>query len=176
MPLSNKPQLSAEEIGLLEAWVKAGAPFQQKLIDRAETDSLYLLAYQYIEPRLSSEKEMVYGFEAADRATLNKLNNHYRVIKQLGENSPALSVSFFAKAMFTDDRLKELDPLKKQIIHLNLAKMPVTDNQINWVSHLPNLIRLNLNYSEVTNQSMKLLAGMKNLESVSVSGTFLPAI
>lgn len=171
MPLAEKPQLSAEEISLLDAWVKAGAPFKQKLTDRPETDSLRLLAYAYIKPQLNTEQEVVYHFTAADPSIINKLNNNYRVIKQLGKNSPALSVSFFGRAMYTPEKLKELEPIKQQIIHLNLAKMPVADQQVNWISSLPNLLRLNLNYSDITDQSMKLIAGMKNLESVSVAGT-----
>jgi mono/diheme cytochrome c family protein len=34
MPLAAKPQLTAEELNLLEAWVKAGAPFNQKLAEQ----------------------------------------------------------------------------------------------------------------------------------------------
>ncbi len=171
MPLAEKPQCSAEEVNLLEAWVKAGAPFKQKLIDRPETDSLRLLAYNYIKPLLNGEEEVVYDFTAADPSIINKLNNNYRVIKQLGNNSPALSVSFFGRAMYSPEKLKELEPVKQQIIHLNLAKMPIADQQVGWISTLPNLRRLSLNYSDITDQSMKLIAGMKNLESVSVAGT-----
>ena len=171
MPLAAKPQLSADELNLLEAWVKAGAPFHQKLKDRQPTNPLRMLADAYIKSQAPVENEIVYDFTEADPATLDKLNNNYRVIKQLGKNSPALAVSFFGRAMFTPEKLKELDLVKQQIIHLNLAKMPVTDEQVKWIAALPNLRRLNLNYSDITDQSMQLLAGMKNLASLSVSGT-----
>ncbi|MES2371177.1 MAG: DUF2231 domain-containing protein [Bacteroidota bacterium] len=171
MPLAAKPQLTDEELSLLEAWVKAGAPFSQKLKDRTATDSLRLVADTYIKSQTGAETEIAYDFTEADPATINKLNNNYRVIKQLGKNSPALAASFFGRAVYSGETLKELDPVKKQIIHLNLAKMPVTDEQVKWIAGLPNLRRLNLNYSDITDQSMQLLAGMKNLESLSVSGT-----
>ena len=171
MPLANKPQLTDEELGLLEAWVKAGAPFNQKLSLRSESDSLRLMAYAYIRSQSDVETELTYNFKAADEATINKLSNNYRVIKQLGKNSPALAVSFFGRSMYSADKLKELEPLKEQIIHLSLARMAVNDEQVKWISSLPNLRRLNLNYSDITDQSMQLLSGMKNLESLSVSGT-----
>jgi len=171
MPVTAKPQLSTEELNLIESWVKAGAPFTQKLKERATTDSLRLFADVYIKTQTGVENETAYDFKEANPATINKLNNNYRVIKQLGKNSPALAVSFFGKAMYSAEKLKELDPLKEQIIHLNLAKMPVNDEQVKWIITLPNLRRLNLNYSDITDQSMPLLSAMKKLESLSVSGT-----
>jgi hypothetical protein len=132
---------------------------------------LRLFVGAYIKSQAGIENEIVYDFTEADPSTINKLNNNYRVIRQLGKNSPALAVSFFGKSVYSTETLKELDPLKKQIIHLNLAKMPVTDEQVKWIAGLSNLRRLNLNYSDITDQSMQLLARMKNLESLSVSGT-----
>lgn len=171
MPLSDKPQLSADEMALLEAWIKAGAHYQQKLTSLPEADSFRVLAYAYIQPFLNKEKEEVFTFSAADAGTIKKLNNNYRLIKQLGENSPALTVSFFGKNQYSTDRLKELEPIKEQILHLNLSKMPVTDEQVAWISSLPNLLRLNLNYTDITDQSMQGIARMKNIASVSLSGT-----
>lgn len=171
MPLAAKPQLTTEELQLLEAWVKAGAPFKQPLKSRLVTDSLRLAADAYINSQKGTENEVVYDFSEADPATISKLNNNYRVIKPLGKNSPALAVSFFGKAMYSAERLKELAPVSKQIIQLNLAKMPVTDEEVKWIAALPHLIKLNLNYSDISDQSMQMLAEMKTLRSLSVSGT-----
>lgn len=171
MPVANKPQLTDEELNLLEAWVKAGAPFNRKLSQLGASDSLRLMTDAYIKSQSDVETEIAYDFKAADEGTIRKLNNNYRVIKQLGKNSPALAVSFFGKSMYSAEKLKELEPLKEQILHLNLAKMAVNDEQVKWIIGLPNLQRLNLNYSDITDQSMPLLSRMKNLASLSVSGT-----
>lgn len=171
MPVSNKPQLTDEELNLLEAWVKAGAPFNQKLSQRETGDSLQLMADAYIKSQSENETEMAYDFKAASEGKINQLNNNYRVIKPLGKNSPALTVSFFGKSMYSAEKLKELEPLKEQIVHLNLSKMPVNDEQIKWIGSLPNLRRLNLNYSDITDKSTPQISSIKNLESLSVSGT-----
>ncbi len=171
MPLSDKPQLTEEEVNLLETWIRAGAPFSQKLTDRPVTDSLRILAHDFIEPYLQKTRDEHFDFAAAGTGTIKKLNNNYRVIRELGKNSPALAVSFYGKAQYSFDALKELDPIKKQILHLNVSKMPVTDAQLDWISRLPNLRRLNLNYTGVTDAGIPKLSGMKNLEMVSVAGT-----
>ncbi len=171
MPVSNKPQLTDEELNVLEAWVKAGAPFNQKLSQRGAGDSLQIMADAFIKSQSENETETAYDFTAASEGKINQLNNNYRVIKPLGKNSPALSVSFFGKSMYSAEKLKELEPLKEQIIHLNLSKMPVNDEQVKWISGLPNLRRLNLNYSDITDKCTQLISSIKNLESLSVSGT-----
>jgi uncharacterized membrane protein len=171
MPVASKPQLTPEELELLQAWVKAGAPFAQKLRERNSTDSLRISADAYIHSRQELTEDPVYDFAEADPDKIKTLSDNYRVIKPLGKNSPALAVSFFGKAMFTPARLNELEPLKKQIIHLNLSKMPVTDEQLSLISGFQNLERVNLNYTDITNAGMQYLVGMKKLSSVSLSGT-----
>ena len=171
MPESDKPQLSNVEIALLEAWIKAGAPFNKKLSSLPVTDSFRLLAVSYLSTQLNQTPEVVYNFPQANASTIDQLNNNYRVIKQQGKNSPALSVSFFGRQFYTPEKLKELEPLKTQIIQLNLAKMPVTDEQLNWISNLPNLEKLNINYSNITDEGLKQLTNMKSLSALSCIGT-----
>lgn len=175
MPVADKPQLTEEEINLLEAWIKAGAPFQQRVRERKTADSLRILAEAYIAPFIKAQSEEHFDFAAADTRTIEKLNNNYRVIKELGKESPALAVSFYGRAMYSGEKLKELEPIRTQIIHLNLAKMPVTDEQVDWISKLPNLRRLNLNYSDISDTAMQKLSAMPKLELVSVSGTAISA-
>ena len=147
MPLTDKPQLNESETKLLEIWIKSGAPFSGKLVDRPENDSLRILAMEYLQPYLSIKNEPVYSFAAADEKKIKELNNNYRVIKPLGFHSPALSVSFFGKANYSFEKLKELETIKKQVLHLNLSKMLVTDDQLELIATFPNLERLNLNFT-----------------------------
>jgi len=171
MPLSDKPQLTNEEIQLLEVWIKEGAAFKKKLLSLPEKDSLRILAVNYIQPLINKQTNEVYDFSAASSSKIKDLNNNYRIVKPLGANSPALSVSFFGKLIYSTENLKELSSVKEQILHLNLSKMPVTDEQVNWIAGLPNLRKLNLNYSDITDKSMTEISGMKNLETISLVGT-----
>jgi uncharacterized membrane protein len=171
MPVADKPQLTNNEIALIEAWVKAGAPFEQKLTDRNTGDSLRILALTMLRDRSDGEEEVNYDFKAASASTINKLNNNYRVIKQLGKNSPALSVSFFGKAIYKSEHLKELSEIKEQVLHLNLSKMPVEDAEATTIQSFPNLERLNLNYTNITDKAIQQLASLPKLRSISAAGT-----
>lgn len=169
MPPADKPQLTPAELAILEAWIQKGAPFDKKITSLPATDTLRILAEEYIKPYLAKEEK--FDFDAASESTIDKLKSNYRVIKQLGEKSPALAVSFYGQTMYNSTTLTELDPIKEQIVHLYAAKMPVSDADISWISKLPNLKRLNVNYSNVTDKSMAEIAAMKKITSVSVAGT-----
>jgi hypothetical protein len=169
MPPSDKPQLTTAELAILEAWIQKGAPFDTKITSINSTDTLRILAEEYIKPYLAKEEK--YDFDAASEATIEKLKSNYRVIKQLGEKSPALAVSFYGQTQYNASKLTELDPIKEQIVHLYAAKMPVSDEDVSWISKLPNLKRLNVNYSNVTDKSMAEIASMKKIKAVSVAGT-----
>jgi len=171
MPLAEKPQLSASELALLEQWIKLGAPFDQLLVLRPETDSLRIMSMSFLENKLKKASEKRYDFKAASADQIAALNNNYRVVKQLGVASPALAVSFFGKTNYSFDQLKALKPIASQIVHLNLAKMPVSNEQLDWMINLENLEELNLNYTEIDNNNLKALSGLKQLHSLSLVGT-----
>jgi uncharacterized membrane protein len=169
MPPSDKPQLTTAELAILEAWIQKGAPFDTKITSINSADTLRILAEEYIKPYLAKEEK--YDFNAASEATIEKLKSNYRVIKQLGEKSPALAVSFYGQTQYNSSNLTELDPIKEQIVHLYAAKMPVSDADVSWISKLPNLKRLNVNYSNITDKSLAEIASMKKIKAVSVAGT-----
>lgn len=171
MPLAEKPQLSASELALIEQWIKLGAPFEQLLVDRPLTDSLRILAMPFLENRLSKSTAKSYDFDAADLDQVAELNNNNRIVKPLGVGSPALTVSFFGRSNYSFEALKALKPVAEQIVHLNLAKMPVSNEQLDWMNNLKNLEELNLNYTDIDNNNLKALAGLKHLHSLSLVGT-----
>jgi hypothetical protein len=171
MPLAEKPQLTADELALMVQWIKSGAPFEELLIARPNTDSLRILSMPFLEQKLNKSSTKQYDFPLADLDQVAKLNNNNRVVKQMGLGSPALAVSFFGRNNYSFDQLKELKPVAEQIVHLNLAKMPVDNNQLEWLNNLENLEELNLNYTDIDNANLKTLSGLKHLTTLSLVGT-----
>lgn len=165
----SKPQLTEDEIQLLRTWIKGGAPLHKKVIDLPSTDSFRLAAATYLSP--SENNAVAYGFPPADKATIQALNNNYRVVTPLGKSSPALSVSFYGKAGYSSKALEELLQVKEQIIQLNLASLPVTDADLKFVQQLQNLEKLNLSNTDITDKGIGQLAGLQKLKELALSGT-----
>ena len=173
MPPSGKPQLTNDEMNLLYQWVKENADFKKKVIDLPENDSLRLVAATFLKP--AEETEEQFDFAAADDKLVKKLNNNYRVIYPVAQGSPALGVNIYNKATYQPKVLEELSGIKKQVIWLDLNKMPVKDGEMKTIAQFENLRTLNLNFSDITGSTLKNLASLKYLRSISLAGDKLDA-
>lgn len=173
MPPAGKPQLTAAEQTVLYQWIKKNADFKAKVIDLPTSDSLRMAAASFLKPAATTEEK--FDFAAADEKTIKKLNNNYRVINQLAEGSPALSVDVYNRALYSPKVLEELSPIKKQIVSLNLDRMPVKDAELKTIAQFENLRELNLNSSDITSANLNTLSSLKYLRSLSLAGIKLPA-
>ena len=172
MPPASKEQLTEDEASLLWAWIKSGAVIDKKVTSLPVEDSFRILATHYLVPSDNYVPDQpVYDFKAADESKIKSLNNNYRVIEQLGKTSPALSVNFYGKSMYSSKALQELLPVKDQIVDLNLAHMPVKNDDLKTIQQMVHLQKLNLNYTDITNEGLLQLSNLKDLEELSLSGT-----
>lgn len=169
MPPKGKPQLTADEVKLLSLWIAAGAPYNQKVIDMMEGDSLRLLAERRLDP--VAEQEPVFRFAAARDEDIESLQTDYRVIAPVAVNSPALAVNFFNRHIFTSGALAELRKINKQVVALDLNRMPVKDDDLKTIATFENLEKLNLNFTDITGSGLKHLAPLASLRELSLSGT-----
>ncbi len=123
MPPAGKTQLTPAEMNLLYLWVKENIGFNKKVYDLPSNDSLRVIAATILKPAEAAQEQ--YDFAAADQKTIKKLNNNYRGIYPVGAGSPALAVNIYNKSTYTPKVLTELSDIKKQVVSLDLHKMPV---------------------------------------------------
>lgn len=170
MPPKNKPQLTEDELSILEWWIEKGSDFKLKVAGLPEDDALYAIARDRFDGAA-----VVYDFPAADAAVVNALNTANRVVKPASAGSPALSVNFFNAGLFDPAQLNELKKVSSQVVSLSLAQMPVKDEDLQLIAAFSNLRRLNLSFTGVTGSSLSQLKQLKRLESLSLSGTGVTA-
>ncbi|WP_138475838.1 c-type cytochrome domain-containing protein [Dyadobacter bucti] len=169
MPPSGKAQLTLQEISLLTLWVKDNADFKRKVTELPETDSLRILASTLLKTPESDEEK--FDFPEADEKAIAGLNTDYRTISAVARQSPALAVNIYNRSAYSVKQLDELKEIRKQIVSLNLNKLPVKDADIKSVSQFENLRRLDLNFTDITAPGLKELASLKHLHSLTLSGT-----
>jgi len=167
MPPQGKPQPSEEEIQILTQWIRKGHDFKLRVADLSPVDTL-----RQIASRIFATAEIAeYDFDEADPSVIKKLNTVNRVVSSEALGSPALAVTFFNSKLFSADQLKDLTKVKKQIVTLDLAKMPLKDEDIKVISEFENLRRLNLSFTGITGAVLTELKKLKFLKSLSLSGT-----
>lgn len=167
MPPSGKPQLTGEEITVLQAWIKSGANFDKRVIELEPADTLFVVAKKTLKP--SSEKE--YDFKPADEKLIIQLSNNNRVITPIATGSPALQVNFYNRTLFTAESLRELNKLAPQIVEINLINMPVKDEDLAALKTFANLRKLHLNFTSITGKTLNELQVLPNLQVLSLAGT-----
>lgn len=170
MPPSGKPQLSANEIHLLETWISQGAEFSKLWDSYPETDSFKIISNQvlrtYQKPKLKQ-----YDFDFASNDKIKKLNTPFRNVSQLAVDVPAVKANFYLAQFYKSQYLKELSDIKSQLVELNLSGMPVEDDDIRFLSQFNNLEILNLNNTKITDQSIDRLVSLNKLSKLSLTGT-----
>ncbi len=170
MAPASKPQVTDDELQLLTAWVKSGAPMKKKVIELPPTDTFRLMASRSLI-NAENTPQAEYDFPAADEKTVKSLNNNYRVLTPEGEQSAALAVQFYGSKAYTSKSLEELLAVKQQIISLNLSKMPVKNDEMKIVQQMPNLEKINLNYTDINDDGLAHLFQLKKLKEIALSGT-----
>lgn len=171
MPPVSKPQLADDEIALLNAWIRSGALLDKKLTTLPPQDSFRIIASRFLAPADEVQNQTTYNFSSADNKEIAALNNNYRVIEPHAVRSPALTVLFYGRNMFSSKSLEEILALKQQIVDLSLSRMPVKDEDLKIVGEMPNLTKLNLNYTDITDKGLEHITKLKNLQAISLTGT-----
>ncbi len=169
MPPKGKTQLTENEIALLTVWIRNETPFTQKVMELPPDDSLRLLAAAVLEPAEIQEEQ--FDFAAADEKIIAKLNTDYLTITPLAKASPALEVNIYNRAAYTKKQLEVLTEVRKQVVALNLNKLPVTDEDMKIIGQFENLRKLDLNFTDITANGLKELASLKHLKRLTLSGT-----
>lgn len=165
MPPTGKPQLEEQETEIISLWIKSGASFNARVMDLEPDDPLRAIASNIFNTIENDE----YDFAAADENKIESLNNNYRLVTPLAQESPALSVKFFSPQFFTPRQLAELLDIKTQVVDLNLNKMPVQDAELKTIAQFTNLRKLNLSFTSVT--GVQELNKLNELRQLSLSGT-----
>jgi hypothetical protein len=171
MPPNQKPQPSSAEMALIQSWIQEGAHFKMKIHefrDAAKVRSYFssLVAQSEIELLIPIEE-----VEPADDNLLVELRRQGVMALPVASQSNFLSVSFVNKKTVSDDDMRLLLPLKKQIVWLDLAYTNAGDTCLAVLTELSALRKLNLQYTAVTNTGMSSVAKLSNLVYLNLVGT-----
>ncbi|MEZ4828261.1 MAG: FN3 associated domain-containing protein [Bacteroidia bacterium] len=170
MPPEGKPQLTEEEIHLLETWISRGADTKQTLAALAPDDSLHTMIARFasVSP---AKTEPDYDFPPASEKTIAKLSDAFRSVIQPTIHSPALAAQFFVSESFSTQRLEELLEVKQQLVSLNLTNMPVKDEDLKIIGQMENLEKLILNGTDISGATLTDLSGCKKLSALALANT-----
>jgi uncharacterized membrane protein len=169
MPPKNKAQLTDEELEILQLWVEAGASFEQKVTELKSEEPLF----QFASNKFSNQKS--YTFDAASESDIKDLNNFFRKVTPVFPGSPALEVAYYGTSVFDPSSLKDLKKVSKQVVNVNLNRMPLETVDLKFLTEFPNLDELQLNFTGISAKQLSALEGVESLRNLALSGNELGA-
>jgi len=161
MPPNDRKQLTKEELAILTKWIQLGGDLNKALKALSKTDSLYILASQYIAPVVAINKE---------QTDLSPFNNNYVSVQYNYHGGDKINVNFFQGAFYKTTYLEKLQEIKDQIATLNMQNIPLNKKDIDIIATFSNLEKLNLNFTKLNIQDIVVLNTLKKLQSISLVG------
>lgn len=178
MPPKEKPQLTQQEIALIHWWIASGAPFNKKVKELDQSDSIKsaLTALQNEQPRKIVAPEIPpTPVVKADERAIKKLKDIGAVVEPVAQNTNYMSANFITAPGFSDSSVQLLLPLKEQLIELKLENTLITDSALKIISQFKNLMRLQLDNTKITDAGLAYLASLQNLRYLNLVGTNVTA-
>ncbi len=168
MPPKGKPQLTDDELALLEWWIDAGASKDLKLL--AAELPVYLT--EVLAERFPGLRPPVPD-RAASLASALELERTLGVtIRPLAAEGPWFAANArLTGSQFGDAQLEALAPVALALSSLDLGETAVTDAGLEVIASMKNLRRLSLDRTRITDAGLQSLSGLKSLEYLNVHTT-----
>ncbi|MFM1878157.1 MAG: hypothetical protein RLZZ241_1023 [Bacteroidota bacterium] len=163
MPPKNKPQLSTDELELLELWLASNLSADSKIAELNPQHPLRKLLEQ--QPGIEN-----YNFQPADVDAIAELNNFFRRVAPLYPDSPALEAAYYSAGNFEVSSIRELKGISEQLVRLQLNRMPLNHVDLSVLADFPNLEELRLNFTDLADDQLKYLIPLKSLKTLALSG------
>ena len=166
MPPEGKPQLTRGEMAILSWWIEEGACTSCTVgdIPHRETVDSWLDAFR------AGEGEGADVPRPADRKIAKLEARGIRVLRY-AEDSPWISVDMARKETIDNKDLRALRALKEHIRDLDASFSGLTDKQVAQLANFPNLLRLFLQGTKVTDTGVSNLKKLEHLETLNLYGT-----
>jgi uncharacterized membrane protein len=171
MPPRGKPQLSDDDLTLLEWWVGAGAPLDRRVATLDLPSSVQVI----LDGRLAGGAAEAPPDRAATLASAALISGRLGVIiRPLSPDGPWVDVN--ARAIgrnFGDKELAQLAPIAPAVEWLDLGDTSVTDAGLAMLEPMRRLQRLHLDELKVTDDGLARLTRLRQLEYLNLRGTLV---
>lgn len=174
MPPKEKSQPSENQIALLNWWISQGAGFGRKVKEVAQPEKIIPVLFALQKTNITEKEAMdipVAKVEEADPASIEKMKARGIVVLPIARNSHYLQANFVTDTLISNEDLKLLSSVKKQLIWLKLGYTNISDGGLTTIGLLENLTRLNLEHTSISDSGLRALLSLRNLQYLNLVGT-----
>jgi len=182
MPPEGKPQPTEGQEEILAWWIQTGAPSEGVVAELEMSGEIESAIVAHLNNSGDEDTEFVEEVEIPRapmkawediQADVNALDQETNIaILRVALDSPAVRVkSPFGDDKIDDDALAKLSPLAENIIELEIGFSDVTNEGLAIVSTMPNLEKLYLQKTGISDDALTHLEGLNHLRYLNLYGT-----
>lgn len=176
MPPKEKPQLTVQELALLQWWIAHGASFDKPLSALAKTPEINAIFKEMAEIKPGQNKgelSDIYtkNVAAANPKLLAQLRSVGMLVQPISQTSNLLEINTINCSQFSDKEAKMLESLADQIVWLKAGNIALGEQGWASIGKLLNLTKLKIEGSNINDKYLVKLYGLKNLESLNITNT-----
>lgn len=175
MPPKGKPQVSSDELAILEWWVNQGAPEGKHLNDLkvpSEIAALIVADSGKITPVVDKQKSLSPAespLAVSMRGYLEKFPNSI-----LWTSKDIATLRFSASSLrttYSDKDLHELKPFASELVELDFNGTAVTDKVVELVNSCSKLHTLKLGGTKITDKALEAISKHPNIRNLVLYST-----
>lgn len=171
MPSDGKTPLTEAETKVIGWWIGAGAPFDMSLanLDISDVEGILpgILMLDGGGTSEATRDEISIDYALLDR--LIEADFQARPISR-GDGRLVVSLAHTPNKMLSDNQLQVLSGERTQVVELNLRQSGVRDEHLPSIAEFSNLSRLTLAYNAITDEGLRNLTGLEQLNFLSLVG------
>jgi mono/diheme cytochrome c family protein len=178
MPPKDKPQLNEGQIALIHWWINEGASFDKQVKDLQQPEKIkpVLLALQSDRIEHKAPSTVPAGeVKKGDEKAIMKLKSLGAVVTPVAKGSNYLMANFVTAPAVSDEDMKLLLPIRKQLVWLKLGDTKITDKALAVVAECTNLTLLHLNNTNISDLGLQSLRSLANLQLLNLVNTKVTA-
>ncbi|GDX46159.1 hypothetical protein LBMAG24_14870 [Bacteroidota bacterium] len=171
MPPKGKTQLTEKEIVIIEKWLSLGASPKLLLKDLQLTEEFVSASNEEKNMAKTVDWPSVPDLAAVSETMLTPLRDRGMVVLPLASGHPLLQINCQSLSDFSDKDGELFKGLEKNIASIRLSGTKISDKSLKWISGLPNLSKLYLDNTLITDEGIALLKNTTELRYLNLVGT-----
>ncbi|WP_422349983.1 DUF2231 domain-containing protein [Flagellimonas sp.] len=170
MPPKGKVQLTTEEVMLMEWWMENKHCFDC-LVEDLHHEGKLTTALEALEKDTSAEALLAEKVDEVPQDFMDLLAQNNISAQLISEEKPLLLVNFLQRKNLSEADFELLERYKENVVQLNLGYTNMDNEMIKLLKPFKNLIKLQLQNTQITNEGLKEIKRFKLLESLNLFGT-----
>lgn len=172
MPPKGKPQLTEQEVNLIQWWINSHAEFDRK-VKEVEKPAAVATALLALQSHVVKNKAAIPAGEVAqaDERVLELLRKSGVAVSQVAAGSNYLQASLVSVKQPDDQLIASLVQVSKQLVWLRAPGAKLSMGGWKQLASFQNLTRLSIEHSNISDTTLRLLSSLTQLGYLNLVGT-----